>query len=91
MAGNPLDERKLRVARRGVLTLPKAIREKYHLEEGQVVTLVDLDGVLLLMPGTGQIDPLAERLVRELQDRGETLESMLQALREERERYGNPD
>jgi len=31
-----------------VLTLPKPIREKYHLREGDVLTLIDLDGVLLL-------------------------------------------
>jgi len=81
-------ERTLRLSRRGVLTLPKPIREKYHLREGDVLTLIDLDGVLLLSPRQSRIDALADRIARELQARGETLESMLRALRQERERYG---
>ncbi len=80
-------ERTVRLSRRGVLTLPKALREKYHLREGDVLTLVDLDGVILLSPRRSRIDMLADRIVQELQARGETLESMLEALRRERERY----
>ena len=80
-------ERTVRLSRRGVLTLPKALREKYHLREGDVLTLVDLDGVILLTPRRSRIDMLADRIVQELQARGETLESMLEALRRERERY----
>ncbi len=80
-------ERTVRLSRRGVLTLPKALREKYHLREGDVLTLVDLDGVILLSPRRSRIDTLADRIVQELQARGETLESMLEALRRERERY----
>ncbi len=79
-------ERTLRLSRRGVLTLPKPIREKYHLREGDVLTLIDLDGVLLLSPRQSRVDALAERIVDELHQQGETLESMLKALREERER-----
>ena len=81
-------ERTIRLSRRGVLTLPKPIREKYHLREGDILTLIDLDGVLLLSPRQSQIDALADRIARELQARGETLESMVQALRQERERHG---
>ena len=81
-------ERTIRLSRRGVLTLPKPIREKYHLKEGDVLTLIDLDGVLLLSPRQSRIDALADRIARELQARGETLEGMLRALRQERERYG---
>ncbi|NPA91739.1 MAG: AbrB/MazE/SpoVT family DNA-binding domain-containing protein [Chloroflexi bacterium] len=81
-------ERIIRLSRRGVLTLPKPIREKYHLREGDVLTLIDLDGVLLLSPRQTRIDALADRIARELQAQGETLESMLRALRQERERHG---
>ena len=81
-------ERTVRLSRRGVLTLPKSIREKYRLQEGDLLTLIDLDGVLLLSPRRSRIDALAERIARELQAQGETLEGMLRALRHERERYG---
>jgi D-alanine-D-alanine ligase len=39
-------------------------------------------------PKPSQVDALADRMAAELQDKGESLESMLQALREERDRYG---
>jgi 2-polyprenyl-3-methyl-5-hydroxy-6-metoxy-1,4-benzoquinol methylase len=39
-------------------------------------------------PKPSQVDTLADRIAADLQGKGESLESMLQALREERERYG---
>lgn len=45
-------------------------------------------GVFVLSPRQSEIDALAGRVTRALTDRGDTLESMLQALREEREGYG---
>jgi AbrB family looped-hinge helix DNA binding protein len=35
---------------RGTLTLPAALREKYGLGEGDPLTVVDLDGAVLLSP-----------------------------------------
>lgn len=84
----PVQERTLRLSKRGVLTLPKPIRDKYRLREGDLLTLIDLDGVLLLSPRQSRVDALADRIARELEAQGETLESMLQALRGERERRG---
>jgi AbrB family looped-hinge helix DNA binding protein len=76
------------MGKRGVVTIPKPIREAYHLDEGSHLTLLDLDGVLVLKPGPSEVDALAGRIGRELQARGESLEGMLEAVREERERYG---
>jgi AbrB family looped-hinge helix DNA binding protein len=75
------------VAQRGVVTLPKSIREAYGLRPGDTLTLLDLGGVLLLSPRRSEIDTLADRITQALTERGETLESMLHVLREERERY----
>ena len=47
----------------------------------------DLGGVFVLSPRQSEIDDLADRIAQTLVERGETLESMQQALREERERY----
>ncbi len=78
----------LHVAQRGLVTIPKALREAYSIQPGDALTLLDLGGVFVLTPQRPGIDALAERVAAELRDKGETLESMLQALREERERYG---
>lgn len=77
----------LQLAQRGVLTLPKTLRENYNLQPGDSFTLLDLGGVFVLSPRRSEIDALADRLTQTLTQQGESLESMLQALREERERY----
>ena len=75
------------VAQRGLVTLPKALRENYHIREGDQLTLLDLGGIFVLSPRRSEIDGLAEQLSAALLEQGESLESMLQALREARERY----
>jgi bifunctional DNA-binding transcriptional regulator/antitoxin component of YhaV-PrlF toxin-antitoxin module len=75
----------IQLAQRGVLTLPKRVREAYRLQPGDAVTLLDLDGVLVLKPGRSDVHDLAERIAGDLAGQGETLESMLAALREVRD------
>ena len=82
-----MDMLTLQVAQRGIITLPKAVRDRYRLRPGDVITLLDMDGVLVLSPGRSEVDLLADRIARDLAARGESLPSMLQALREARERY----
>jgi len=77
----------LRLAQRGVVTLPKSLRDTYDLREGDSLTLLDLSGVFVLTPRRLEVDRLADRIRERLAEEGETLESMLLALREERERY----
>ncbi|MBE7553611.1 MAG: AbrB/MazE/SpoVT family DNA-binding domain-containing protein [Anaerolineales bacterium] len=77
----------LQMAQRGVLILPKTLRENYNLQPGDSFTLLDLGGVFVLSPRRSEIDALADRLTQTLTQQGESVESMLQALREERERY----
>ena len=79
----------LQVAQRGLITIPKALRDTYNIRSGDALTLLDLGGVFVLTPQRSEVDALAERIAAQWQDKGETLESMLQALREERERYGS--
>lgn len=81
------DSLTVKMAQRGVVTLPEVLREKYNLRPGDTFTLLDLGGVFVLSPRRSEIDALADRLTDALTERGETLESVLQAIREERERY----
>ncbi len=83
------DTMMVRMAQRGVLTLPKALRESYNLRPGDSFTLLDLGGVFVLSPRRSEIDSLATRITQALAERDETLETVLQALREERERYAS--
>ena len=76
----------IRVAKRGTITLPKALRDQYQVREGDILTLLDLDGVFVLARGRSKVDELADKIGDALREQGETLESMLAVLREERAR-----
>jgi bifunctional DNA-binding transcriptional regulator/antitoxin component of YhaV-PrlF toxin-antitoxin module len=76
------------ISQRGVLTLPKKLRESYKLKPGDVVTVIDLGGAFVISPRRSEVDRLADEVGSVLAERGESLESMLTALREEREKYG---
>ncbi len=78
----------LTLAQRGVLTLPKDVRDEYGLEPGDQMSLLDLGGVFVLSPHRSEVDALADRVARSLKTKGESLQSMLTAVREEREHYG---
>jgi AbrB family looped-hinge helix DNA binding protein len=81
----------VQMSQRGIVTLPKALRKRYNLKPGDRFTLLDLGGVFILTPRRSEIDALADRITKVLTERGETLETMLQILREERERYAGQD
>ena len=78
------------ISQRGVLTLPKSLRDRYKIKPGDVVTVIDLDGAFVISPHRSEVDRLADEIGSILNERGESLESMLTTLREEREKYGRP-
>ncbi len=78
----------LQMAQRGIITIPRSIRESYGMKPGDTFTLLDLGGVLVLSPQRSEIDAIADRIAREWSEGGETLETMLRALRQERDRRG---
>jgi len=78
----------IQVVRRGVITLPKELREQYQINEGDTLNLIDLgDGVFVLSPHRSRVDEISDKLAKEWQESGETLESMLETLREVRAEY----
>ncbi len=78
----------VQVVRRGVITLPKELRETNRIEEGDLLTLIDLgDGVMVISPQRSRVDEVANRLSKEWMQKGESLESMLTTLREVRTDY----
>ena len=76
----------LQMAQRGVITISKSLRDSYGMRPGDTFTLLDLGGVFVLNPGLSEIDAIADRIASQGAADGETLETMLQALREERDR-----
>lgn len=54
----------IRVRGRGTVTLPAPLRAKYRLDEGTTLTLVDLDGAILLTPRFLIVPRLAAEIER---------------------------
>ena len=81
----------IQVSQRGVIILPKNLRDAYNLKPGDTLTVLDLGGSFMLTPGRSKVDELANEITEALIERGETLESMLAALKEERERRAEED
>ena len=79
----------LQMAKRGVITIPKSLRESYGMQPGDTFTLLDLGGILVLSPRRSEIDALADKMAAQWAEDGETLETMLRALRVERDRRGS--
>ena len=74
---------KVQVGRRGVITFPKALRNQNNIEDGDILNLIEItDGIFIISTVRSQVDEMADKLAREWQESGETLESMLATLRE---------
>ena len=76
----------VQVAQRGVITLPQVLRKANNVKVGDLFNVIDLgDGKFLFSRQESKIDAIADLLRDDLLQKGETLESMLLALREIRE------
>ncbi|NJN54262.1 MAG: AbrB/MazE/SpoVT family DNA-binding domain-containing protein [Anaerolineae bacterium] len=77
----------IQVRQRGTITLPSEVRQKYGISEGDILRLVDLDGIFVLTPMTPMVPELAREIERIRLEAGLTTEELLISLREQRERY----
>jgi bifunctional DNA-binding transcriptional regulator/antitoxin component of YhaV-PrlF toxin-antitoxin module len=80
-------ESTIHIRKRGVLTLPSELREKYTIQEGDTYRLVDRDGIFVLTPMVPMVPELAREIERIRQESGLSLEGLLDGLKEERKRY----
>ena len=79
------------VRKRGVLTLPAELREKYNIEEGDSFRLIDLEGILVLTPMVTMVPELAREIERLRLEAGLSTEELLQSLRQQRlQNQGDP-
>lgn len=76
----------LLLGQRGTVTLPAELRERYRLEPGEVLTLLDLGGVFVLAPKVSVVAKLAREIETMSQEAGLSLEDLLEGLSEERRR-----
>ena len=78
----------IQIRGKGAVTIPIELRRKYGLDEGDIITLIDLgDGSFLLTPKVAKVDRLGDRVAQAMAKEGISLAEILTALDEERERY----
>jgi AbrB family looped-hinge helix DNA binding protein len=77
----------IQVRQRGTLTLPADLREKYGIREGDSFRVIDLDGIFVLTPLVPMVPELAREIEKARLDAGLSIEELLTALREQREKY----
>lgn len=78
----------IQIRGKGTFTLPVEFRKKYGFNEGDVFTIIDLgEGALLLTPMITRLDRLGDRIAQILKEENTTVDDLLVALEEERERY----
>ena len=76
----------VQVRKRGLLTLPAELRQKYGIEEGDTFRLVDLDGIFVITPMVPMVPELAREIERLREDAGLSIAELLEGLRQERQR-----
>lgn len=79
----------IQIRKRGTLTLPKKMREKYGLAEGDPVTLVDIGEGILISPKPTTLPKVAAQLESIMKEQGLSLEDLVKGVAEQRARYGN--
>jgi bifunctional DNA-binding transcriptional regulator/antitoxin component of YhaV-PrlF toxin-antitoxin module len=78
----------IQVRKRGTITLPVTLREKYRLEEGDPITLVDLGEGVYLSPKRSLLPKLAQEIERLMEKHGVSTEELIEGVAEQREKYG---
>ena len=82
-----MSSRTVQIRGRGTLTLPAKIRERYDLADGDPLTLLDLDGAILLSPRVSTVDKLSAEIEYLTTQAGMSLDDLLGGLREQRAKY----
>ena len=78
----------IQIRNKGTITLPINFRRKYNLNQGDVFTLIDLgDGSFILTPKITQVNLLGDQIAQAMAEGGVSIDEILDALDEERERY----
>ena len=78
----------IQIRSKGSVTLPAALRRKYKLNEGDVMTLIDLgEGCILLVPKVSKVAGFGIEIRKIMEEKGVYEADLNQALDEEREAY----
>lgn len=82
-----MDTYAIQIRQRGIMTLPIKLRERYSLDEGDTLTIIDLDGTFVVAPRVSIVSKLAAEIEQMREEAGLSIDDLLEGLDEERRRY----
>jgi len=78
----------VQIRSKGIITLPIALREKYKLEKGKALSVIDLGaGKILLTTKPSRLSKITARIEKRLKAENVALDDILEQLDEERKIY----
>jgi len=72
------------IRERGQLTIPKEVREKGALYDGEAVTIIPIGDSILITPRKLRLEEARREIRRIMRDSGASLDDLLEGLEEER-------
>ena len=72
------------IKNRGQLTIPKKIRDRNNLQEGQAVTLITIGSSVLITPKKLKLNEAREQIARIMKSANVSVEELLSGLDKER-------
>ena len=75
----------VRLRDRGQLTLPQAVRKKLAVDDGDILTLVQIDDLAIITRRSSLLPKLSQEFTAIMKEDGVSLAELLQGLEEERE------
>lgn len=83
----PTSEDRVQIGKRGTVTLPAGLRKRYGLGAGDLLTVIDLDGILVLSPEVSVVSKIASEIEQMREEAGLSLDELLAGLDEQRSGY----
>lgn len=78
----------VQIRKRGTITLPAPLRDKYRMAEGDPITLVDTGEGIFLSPKRALLPKLAQEIEQLRVKHGVSTEELIQGVAEQRSKYG---
>ncbi len=75
----------VRLRDRGQVTIPQAVRNELAVKEGDTLTMVQIDGIVLLRPKQPVVPQLSEQFSQQMDEAGLSLADLLEGLAQERQ------
>jgi len=85
-----MNPKTIQIRKRGVLTLPAVLREKYRLGEGDTASVVDTGEGIFLSPHRCLLPKLAQEIEQLREQYGVSAEELIRGVAEQRKKYERP-